>query len=443
MKQSYRRGLSILPQIILAGLATSSVPEDTLRLSKGIGWNAGLRSFLPTIKVNRSASENYIKNLVMVSFNPGSSLANQLEQSSLTVAYYSSFQKNLGRALVEVTSPEERDRLAALAHADVHACGALEIFDPSLTTISLGDADSPIIPTSIKTVAVESLLSAVQPTNLEQTIASLSNLGSRYHASASPNASSDLIKSLWQDLAPGNASLSQVSHTTTTQKSVVLKIPGSDPNGKTIVIGSHLDSINPSNQSNAPGADDDASGVAALTEILRVIKNSGSTFTRPIEFHAYAAEEVGLVGSRDLAGTASSSGQSIASMLQFDMVGYSAVSGGKTIHLVTTDTSPVLVRHLKDLLNLYLGGDWKTGDLTAGTSDHRSWYRTGVHTIFAFEDPDNYNHALHTDSDTSSRLDFTLAGRFTKLGLAFLAHEAGLSSALEQSSSLGKSISIE
>ena len=99
-----------------------------------------------------------------------------------------------------------------------------------------------------------------------------------------------------------------------------------------MILGAHLDSINRSDESQAPGADDNASGIAAQTEILRILKAANATFARNIEIHAYAAEEVGLLGSADLASQASSSGKLITAMLQMDMIGYSATTNDQTMH---------------------------------------------------------------------------------------------------------------
>jgi hypothetical protein len=219
--------------------------------------------------------------------------------------------------------------------------------------------------------------------------------------------------------------LTQESHSGTSQKSVVLRIPASSPSSETVLLGAHLDSINVKNQNDAPGADDDASGVAALTEILRLIKSQAIQFKRNVELHAYAAEEVGLIGSSDLAAKRRASGTKIVAMLQLDMIGYGATDPDPTLHVITTDTSPVLVRHLKDIISTYSIARWSSAPLSAGTSDHKSWTINGFHAAFAFEHPKNYNKHLHTADDTSDRLDFTLAAAFTKLALGFLSHEAG------------------
>ncbi|KAJ3085113.1 Leucine aminopeptidase 1 [Quaeritorhiza haematococci] len=76
----------------------------------------------------------------------------------------------------------------------------------------------------------------------------------------------------------------------------------------------------------APGADDDASGVAISVETLRAFVDSGFRPNNPLEFHFYAAEEIGLKGSRSIARTMRAAGTPVRAMFQLDMEG--AIQGG-------------------------------------------------------------------------------------------------------------------
>ncbi|MEZ5545506.1 MAG: M28 family peptidase [Lysobacteraceae bacterium] len=75
-----------------------------------------------------------------------------------------------------------------------------------------------------------------------------------------------------------------------------------------VVMGGHLDSISnvkrPGNPQNAsarsPGADDDASGIAVMTEALRVAWAMAET-QRTVKFMAYAAEEVASTARKAIA----------------------------------------------------------------------------------------------------------------------------------------------
>ena len=86
---------------------------------------------------------------------------------------------------------------------------------------------------------------------------------------------------------------------------MILTVQGAELPDEIVVLGAHLDSINTSGGGSttqrAPGADDDASGIATLTEVIRISLASGWRPKRTVKFMGYAAEEVGLRGSKAIA----------------------------------------------------------------------------------------------------------------------------------------------
>ena len=111
-----------------------------------------------------------------------------------------------------------------------------------------------------------------------------------------------------------------------TQNSIVVTIPGR--NNATIVVGAHQDSVNHVDPINgrAPGADDDGSGTVTILEVLRVLLASGALLDRKaentVEFHWYAGEEAGMLGSQDLFGAYAAGGRDVRAMLEQDMTGF-------------------------------------------------------------------------------------------------------------------------
>ncbi|UGA40063.1 M20/M25/M40 family metallo-hydrolase [Chromobacterium haemolyticum] len=117
----------------------------------------------------------------------------------------------------------------------------------------------------------------------------------------------------------------QFAHSAWPQKSVILTIKGKDNAAETLVLGGHLDSTVGSGtgeNSRAPGADDDASGIASLTEVIRVLLANNYQPRRTIKFMAYAAEEVGLRGSSDIANRYKQQKVNVVGALQLDMTNY-------------------------------------------------------------------------------------------------------------------------
>lgn len=85
------------------------------------------------------------------------------------------------------------------------------------------------------------------------------------------------------------------------------------------ILGAHQDSANylfpllP-----APGADDDCSGTVSILEAFRILAQSGYTPKHgPVEFHWYAAEEGGLLGSQAVARYKKEQGARIGAMMGF------------------------------------------------------------------------------------------------------------------------------
>ncbi|WP_267397334.1 MULTISPECIES: M20/M25/M40 family metallo-hydrolase [unclassified Sphingomonas] len=104
--------------------------------------------------------------------------------------------------------------------------------------------------------------------------------------------------------------------------------PGRDPN-RVVIVGGHIDSrvtdvMNAT--ADAPGANDDASGVALVLETARLL--SKRRFDATIIYVAFSAEEQGLWGAELLADTVKARGWQVSAMLNDDIVGNSIGQGG-------------------------------------------------------------------------------------------------------------------
>jgi hypothetical protein len=107
---------------------------------------------------------------------------------------------------------------------------------------------------------------------------------------------------------------------------------GSDPAqaARRVLVTGHYDSRNSDNFNThdaAPGANDDASGVAVSLECARVLTTSKIKFPATIVFVAVAGEEQGLNGSRHLARLAKSEGWQLEAVLNNDIVGGDTTPG--------------------------------------------------------------------------------------------------------------------
>jgi len=299
-------------------------------------------------------------------------------------------------------------------------------------------------------VLVASAISKVNADNIKAHISVMEAYGTRRHNTTQAQTSVQDLKTKWESLiaATGRTDLSVriVNHVGTPMPSLVFTINGNSTPGEYIIVGGHMDSI--SNTAAAPGADDDASGIATITEMIRVLLNINYKPARTVEFMAYAAEEIGLVGSSEIAKNYSLNGKNVISYVQFDMTNY---KGSNRDVYISTDSynSNDLNLFLIELMEHYN----KTGShvftygntiCNYGCSDHFSWAQNGYDAAFPFEASfSQSNPYIHSSNDTLSRSgnSATHAAKFAKLGLEFII-ETAKGSVLATSESSNKSVEI-
>lgn len=94
-----------------------------------------------------------------------------------------------------------------------------------------------------------------------------------------------------------------------------------NPEGLPLLIGAHFDAV-----PGSPGADDNASGVAAMMEASRV--SAKQSPGRPLRFIAFHMEEYGMIGSTAYVKSLKEKNEKIFGMLSLEMVGYASDEKG-------------------------------------------------------------------------------------------------------------------
>jgi bacterial leucyl aminopeptidase len=211
-----------------------------------------------------------------------------------------------------------------------------------------------------------------------------------------------------------------------------------------VLVTAHLDSTaafsdHPydSERDPAPGADDDASGVAAVLAIATMIKQLAviKAPKRTIRFVLFNAEEHGLVGSQAYARNQAIIAAPIVGVYQMDMIGYNInpprsfeVHIGYAASANVQGRSQVLAQRLEQLVpllspNLELPQIYTQPDPAEGRSDHASFHQRGYAACVTSEDffagplptsPDSEpNPNYHKDRDTF--VDFDYAADIARL----------------------------
>ena len=204
-------------------------------------------------------------------------------------------------------------------------------------------------------------------------------------------------------------------------QNVVAMLEGTDPayKGKYIVIGAHFDHLGRSTQyamdpqagdAIRNGADDNASGTAAVLQLARML--SVSRPKHSVIFVNFSGEEEGLLGSQYFVDNAPVPVDSIVSMFNFDMVGRLRDDKLFVYGTGTATELPSLVdsANLKILpaLSIQGGGDG------FGSSDHASFYAKNIPVLHFFTD----NHEdYHRATDDVEKIN--AGGEARVVNLAF------------------------
>ena len=140
---------------------------------------------------------------------------------------------------------------------------------------------------------------------------------------------------------------------------------------------------------------------------------------------AYAAEEVGLLGSKAIANQYKSDRKEVVGVVQFDMVNH---NGSKDLDIVfmTDFTNDAQTSFMGSLIDTYLTDvKWGYSKCGYGCSDHASWHNAGYPASMPFESTmGDINHSIHTKNDTidvaESHGTADHAEKFARLGVAFI-----------------------
>lgn len=279
---------------------------------------------------------------------------------------------------------------------------------------------------------VNEVLGMVSEENLGNTILELENYGSRFHTTSSGRQAALDLKDKWQEMAQAanreDITVELFQHQLTQQRSVILTIPGTETPSEIVVIGGHLDSGDWTLQTNAPGADDNASGIATLTEALRILLAKDFYPKRTVQIMAYAAEEIGLVGSNEIATQYNNQNKNVVAMAQFDMTNYNGSSVDVGLISDAQFTSSELNLFWVELMEHYNStGEHRitygTSNCGYGCSDHVSWTENGYLASFPFESSfGEHNPFVHSEQDTFATMnnDASHSVKFVKLALEFV-----------------------
>ena len=245
---------------------------------------------------------------------------------------------------------------------------------------------------------------------------------------------------------------------------VLAVLPGTDSPERVLVVSGHydsrvtdvLDSTSP-----APGANDDASGVAVVLECARLMAGLKPRCT--VIFATVTGEEQSLLGSAHLAKTLKDQGKSVVAMATYDIVGNSVGEGGKrddkTIRVFSTADDPTetpqqatrrkalgtdgdspsrtLARAIADAARRKVKGISVAltlrNDRYGRGGDHSSFFAAGFPSIVRFTEPNEDWRHQHQDlrtekgvryGDLPEFVDYNYLSRVAQVAVAWLSELA-------------------
>jgi hypothetical protein len=194
-----------------------------------------------------------------------------------------------------------------------------------------------------------------------------------------------------------------------------------------ILLTAHLDStshVNGNPQTLAPGADDNASGSAALMHIAEILNDY--EFGCTLRYVLFTGEEQGIYGSKAYAKDVYSQGEAVEAVLNLDMIAYNTPGSNPRIELHTQpgNSSDLDIANMFNQVVSTYDIDLNPRILQDGLtfSDHSSFWKYGIPAILAIEDWSDHTPHYHRTSDRLSTLNMAYYTEFVKASLGTFAH---------------------
>jgi len=230
-----------------------------------------------------------------------------------------------------------------------------------------------------------------------------------------------------------------------TVPNVIGWLEGSDPELKHefVVLGAHLDHLGTRGDQVYPGADDNGSGSTAILSVARAMAENPVRPKRSVLFIWFAAEEIGLVGSRYFTENPTVPLDNCICMLNCDMVGRheetdeeTAEENIDTIHLIGSQKGDTALHQLILDANRHVGFQFEYDQESVfGRSDQANFWRKGIPVAFVFG---GFHPDYHQPTDKPAKISYekiASAARLFYLAIFNLAEHGPLNLQLDQSSS--------
>jgi hypothetical protein len=279
-------------------------------------------------------------------------------------------------------------------------------------------------PTGATEPEIQALVDQVSPVRLAQFIQRLQDFRTRHSRTDSVIAAANWIIAQQQSFGYTNifehAFLVDIGGDFYPQRNIVTIKTGTTRPEEVYVIGGHYDSTSNQPTTNAPGADDDGSGTAAVLAIAEILADVDLDAT--VMFATWAAEEQGFVGSTAWVNYALGEGIDIQLYMNLDACAYQG-DPDNVVKLFSNAQSMSFNTTMRDLCLKYT-------DLVPiivnpiAFSDHVPFQNAGFPFTYSIEE--DITPFIHTPNDLLNTLDMSYCQKIVQINLASLVTFSGL-----------------
>ena len=290
-----------------------------------------------------------------------------------------------------------------------------------LTADDTGSSDGGTTTTVDLDTWLVTLSDQVSEDRITETILALEGCQTRYTGTDGNAAARAWLTSAFEDLGY-SVEEDPFTFGSTESENLIARLPGTSSTAPAWILSAHYDSTSDQRETLAPGADDNASAVAAVLEAARLLRDQ--PHKADIWFVLTGAEEQGSRGSAHLAEALASEGQSVGGVIAPDMIGYWPLGAGDAFDIVGDDQSAALVASMSDTADLlgvankpFIQHSYCEGD------DHTNYQDAGFPAVAPMDCAEAHN--LPSSGETTPHYHMT-TDTLDTLDLGFTRDVAGV-----------------
>lgn len=281
-------------------------------------------------------------------------------------------------------------------------------------------AQHPVIADVLDAMRIDSMMTWVAQLSGEVPV-TINGAGHTLLSRHKSNAGNDLAQAWLEAKLTALGYVPMAQPFNATGRNVLATKPGDGSTDEIVIICAHYDAM-PGGNLNAPAADDDGSGVCAVLEAARVLRDV--PFVHPIVFALWDEEEQGKIGSIFYAGGMAANDARIKAVINMDAIAYDGNGDTKArVHarpiansLEIADTVFAMRQQHQIDLDLILTNPGAT------YSDHASFWSEGYGAVLIIEEfSADGNPQYHTPNDRIQYFDVPYYEKLAKLSVASAA----------------------